>query len=278
MTVDSQVINYALPQIQPRIHGKNKYVYTHKDLPYFIDPRWKIGDNQEKDELSLHFILYIPPKNMSQLVIMKNNNEELDTNGFVIPQWGGVVIHNVNNQSMTDKKIILDNESIKYDISVFISQLRQLFGLNFKSDVKNIQFIYPKGIGAALWEVDLLSRDRIFYNIEETKNTLKSFSTMIKSLSYIPIYDDILNKLENSIKCMNLLTNKMSKGEYKEAIEISNDAIVYSEVVFFDENMVGILHHPDEHILAVYFPFLGPVIANLVLGLVKEIRRKKNKN
>lgn len=280
LSVDSQVLYYAYPKSDPIIYN-DKHIYKPESLPYFIDPRWKIGTSQSKDELSLHFILYIPPKNISKLFIMNNEMKIADTNGFVIFQWGGVVIHNVENINNSSNRIILDNESIKQDFSVFISQLRQLFGLKMKtsgntSEMK-IEYLYPKRKGASLWEVDLLTRDRINDNIEETKRTLKSFSTMIESLSYIPVYDDILNKLEKSIDCMYNLTEKISKGDYEYSLDISNEAIKYSEMVFFDKNMVGILHVPNEHNLAVYFPFIGSVIVNLVIGLVKELKRKKNK-
>ncbi|CAM9655051.1 unnamed protein product, partial [Ectocarpus sp. 12 AP-2014] len=54
-----------------------------------------------------------------------------------------------------------------------------------------------------------------------------------------------------------------------------------SEAAYFDPTMVPQLYFPQDHLMAVYFPFLAPLAFPLIFGFAQELlryyRKKKAK-
>lgn len=300
----------------------NDFVFTQKTLPYFFDSTgWNMGSDQYIDgENKLEFILYVPPKNITPLHILDDNGTTLPTNAFIIPQWGGIIIHNafedkaLNGKPALTEAVKLTNESeeiknsntsnplisdvkevsidrlnitlspnvVKREVSIWITQMRQLLGFprlqhTIKRGDIHFDVIYPKGKGATFWELDTLSR-RIFYNnLITSKKTLESFSKMISSLNNIPIQENIRERLDNSIYGIRQVKDLAESRDYFRAKILSDQVLQSLESVFFDKDMVGNVQFTDEHYLAIYMPLFLPLLMNIASGLFYGFKNRLTK-
>ncbi len=127
-TISSQVQNYATLPFSPRKYTYNNatiFAFTPEDLTQFINSaEWNLASTVSTDP-PINFILYVPPKSQSPMRILYSTGHVLDTNGFLIPQWGGVVLHNIEDGS----KVPLDLLTAPNIMDVFLEQFLALVGV-----------------------------------------------------------------------------------------------------------------------------------------------------
>lgn len=153
--VDSQIVHYAQLKTEPFFDKQTStHYFTPATLPHFVDgTEWKVDSASNANENSLHMAVFVPSPAHSPLVI--RNGPHSTSNGFVVPQWGGIVIQNVNegatkkltntqasseSNAATGKKkdvkassdpqaFTFDKTNFKTVAATFASQIRQLLAL-----------------------------------------------------------------------------------------------------------------------------------------------------
>lgn len=285
----------------------------------------------------LNFILYVPEEQYSPLYVVKENNEILNTNSFLLPQWGGVV---VSNEPFYGKHRLLeiDNEELlkihnsmhtttvgdnnidvfKYNkkllkptLEKFLSQLRDLLGIKslkpskkylksnnipIKAENGKMEYVlttnnmnfnieFARKVGVTTWELDSLVRRRIIENIIESIHTLRSLTSLVRSLENIVILDSVAEDVNKAVESIELSIQALIDGDIDKSRINSVNAFYYSDKAYFDPTMVGMLYFPDEHKYAVYMPLFIPVSVALLFSILKEIksfilekRKKRNKH
>lgn len=170
--VDSQIVHYAQLKTEPFFDKQSAtHYFTPATLPHFVDgTEWKVDSTSNANENSLHFAVFVPSPAHSPLVI--RNGAHSTSAGFVVPQWGGIVVQNVNEglriessnanpndvthaKEGTDNKeaaaesatlrpvnFVFDKDSFKKVAATFVSQIRQL--LSLPSFSRNISVTSPK--------------------------------------------------------------------------------------------------------------------------------------
>lgn len=82
---------------------------------------------------AIHFTLFIPRD--QPLFITDENGQPLkDTNAFLVPQWGGLVVRNIDNQTLLNSTsspvpVHLTSVALRPILSTFLFQLRELVGV-----------------------------------------------------------------------------------------------------------------------------------------------------
>lgn len=66
-------------------------------------------------------------------------------------------------------------------------------------------------------------------------------------------------------------------GAARRALRWAREALRRAEAAYFDPTMVPQLYFPQDHLMAVYMPFLGPLVFPLVWGFVQEVMRYRRK-
>jgi phosphatidylinositol glycan class S len=89
-------------------------------------------------------VLYIPSRSLSPLHIVQSNGLLLDTNAFLVPQWGGIKIHNI---AFNDRKqpINLGSGQLHEIMELYVEQLRKLLGvkpISIKHQQRLLVFFY----------------------------------------------------------------------------------------------------------------------------------------
>lgn len=287
LSVEDQVVHYTyLNHLKnPRVDPKTKLKYfTKEELPFFVDSNaWNL-DFVVDTQIALNFLLYVPEARLHPLGIKKPDGNFSKTNGFLVPQWGGVVIHNPPDDLQDG---LLRKESLKDAFSVFVSQFRDCFGLpsakrrinSIRKSLKNqnIKFhiLQSSKTGVSDWEFDSILFKRLKTAQKETLKNLIRFTNLVNKLNQIPIQDYIAGSLNQVLRNINNSLDLIKSHDFIEAFSAAKSAYDTTETVFFDGSMLAMLYFPEEHKWAVYLPLFLPLCFPLLRGLRNEWRRHR---
>lgn len=284
MSVYTQIKEYASLKTSPVYNVKQKRFEITPDLaPFVISGDWNLASSMAKQH-ELNFILYTPALSISPLVIVDNNGIYREENGILVPQWGGLQVHNNNAKSNH-----LSVESLKPYMEIFLHQLRELMGINevwplsdasryIESKYKIKVATTPASSGIDAWEMDKLLRYRIAENVVSTCHTMSALESLIQKMQAMPVGEHIARQVALSVSHLSLATEALKAGNLTTAMHHSQCAIKYAEDSFFDPTMLSMLYFPDEHIYAVYAPMLLPAavpVLQSIARLFKSSRQRK---
>jgi len=292
--ISSQVQNFATLPLTAKFknNGENNYYYLEaKDLGHFINSaEWNLA-SPVSTAPPINFILYIPPISQSPLYIRDSKGEILETNAFLIPRWGGIVIDKNRNTTDANTNVNGNNNFYNYTfedlhpiMELFLNQLRSLLGINeikfLPSDLpRNVRVLYSTDSkrGITSWELDQLLRKRTVQNLVNASRTLNSLAKLVGSLPNMVVLDKIQEKVVFALECLENAYKEVNGRNYKQVFLYSKNALIASEEAFFDPTMVSMLYFPDEHKYAVYMPLFLPISVPLALVLKEEFKKRKNK-
>ncbi|XP_028765255.1 GPI transamidase component PIG-S isoform X2 [Neltuma alba] len=210
VTVESQVLYYtpksSLSFWDDR-HGS--HIFSTKDLPFFVNSNeWHLDTSAAAGGRSkiLQFVVYIPSAKECPLQLILPNGERSETNGFISPMWGGVVVWNPKScVKNSDTKDIVRNMISPQDLQkvfeVVLGQLRQLFGLkstNLYVGLSGTSILLGSERGFTEWELDVLSRHHTCFNLQTCATTLGSLSRLVQSLPRMIIKDEIGKQVQRA--------------------------------------------------------------------------------
>lgn len=262
-TVDSQIQFYASPSanVVPTFENLNKedanstdghWVLKKQDLSSFINSaEWPLVSITSYP--TINFIIYIPASHLTPLTI-----PESSTNAFLLPQWGGVKILNLDTTAMH-----LTKQDLKSSLDTFAAQLLSLLGA-------------PKNPPSLPIRLDSLTRQRSAELLTSASSTLGSLYKLTLTLPSISIPSSVSTAVQSTLKslensCRGLKQGRVG-GEWGALAE-GRIAAAEAERAFFEKSMVGQMYFPEEHKVAVYLPLMGPVGVPLVMSGVKEVGR-----
>jgi phosphatidylinositol glycan class S len=186
----------------------------------------------------------------------------MKSNAFILPQWGGIVIHNFPSDETSHLRMTIDHlESI---FSAFKFQLFSLLGVPE----------LPKGVisldGTPLsqWQMDSLLRQRSLENVVSTTETLDSIIKLVGQIENMPVREDVKGDVQNALDSLEL-TYKSSDSA-KSTLEYSARALTLSSRAFFNPGMLALLYFPPEHTYAIYAPLFAPISLPLLAPVVRE--------
>ncbi|RUO97094.1 hypothetical protein BC936DRAFT_140992 [Jimgerdemannia flammicorona] len=133
-TIDSQIQHYASLAVKPHYREREREPSYHyldpESLPHFINSaEWNLA-SAVSSYPSINFILYIPLASETPLRIHNSKGNRIGSNAFLIPRWGGIVIHNPNAASIAAHYHHFTRKDLKPVMEIFASQLRGLLGVH----------------------------------------------------------------------------------------------------------------------------------------------------
>ncbi|QPG77395.1 hypothetical protein FOA43_004808 [Brettanomyces nanus] len=264
-TVESQLGYYEslLDSVNLEREGSDNTTFILRDTSTFIDySEWGLDQDVEVGP-SINLVLYVP--NSDKRIEIANSS----TGSFLVPQWGGVVIRN-NDQE--DSRISTQELLPVFD--VFASHLFRLLGAPEK----------PK---SPFIRADILTRWQSVECLLQSVDNLMSLTKLTKQLPTIPIPEITLKEVDDTIKFVNesvsIMDNDSIGNWWKRVNQLSSKALELSDKAFFQKDMVQQVYFPEEHKMAVYMPLLGPIGTILLLGLLRifresrEVKKEKEK-
>jgi phosphatidylinositol glycan class S len=254
-TVDTQVQLYAAfsPTIsQPEFDDELKaWTLRKEDLSGFINAaEWPLSPSIGEGP-TVNFVLYVTDKAQSPLLIKENAGHS-----WLVPQWGGVHILNLDGESSPDS---LTADMLAPAMHSFSDQLISLFGL-------------PQAPASLPLRISTLERVRAASLIISTSSTLGALAQVYQKLPSIPVPDNVAQSAALTITHLQQACDQLHQGRFHRAIENARVAQAEAEKAFFERSMVGQVYFPDEHKVAVYLPLLGPVAVPLIMAALKELK------
>lgn len=264
-TVDTQVQVYAAfspsirePEYDPE---RDAWALRREDLSGFINAaEWPLSPSIGEGP-TVNFVIYVPEKSHSPLVIAENGG-----NSWLVPQWGGVLILNPERAlgSVSALPDILTKDALRPAMQVFSNQLLSLLGL-------------PHSPPSLPLRISTLTRERAASLIFSASSTMGALARLTRALTSIAIPDTVARNVDLTILHLHSACSDLREGKFHSALENARVAEAEAEKAFFERSMVGQVYFPDEHKVAVYLPFLGPVAVPLIMAALKEVKSMRNR-
>ncbi|KAJ3393639.1 hypothetical protein HDU84_001414 [Entophlyctis sp. JEL0112] len=296
MKINTQIQYFATLAINPDKTATKDgvaHILRPRHLPHFLNSEWSFGGSPVSTNPPINLVVYIPSRAQSPMYISETNEKSsplLETNGFLIPQWGGIVIVNPSAGQLVNletgaKLYTLTASELEAPMQVFLAQIRTLLGVK-ETKLRGLDSLLPafdfsyarSAVGITMWELDRLTRLTTLKNLRDAASTLKSLVALIESLENMVILDHIREEVSASLEAIHSVRRTMKEEDkmtsaHDAALQASRIAITSAERAFFDPTMVSLLYFPDEQKLAVYLPLLLPVAVPLLSTLMEEVRK-----
>ena len=258
-TVDTQVQLYATfsPSVHKPEYDADQQTWTlrEEDLSGFINAaEWPLSPSIGAGP-TLNFVLYVPDRSTSPLVVKGSR-----ASSWLIPQWGGVVILNPQNDNATANAANLSKEAIRPALLTFAHQLLSFLGA-------------PQTPPSLPLQLQTLTRIRAASLLLSASSTMGSLARLTVALPSIAIPETVSSAVDTTLIHLRTTCDALKEGRFRDALENARIAEIEAERGFFEKSMVGQVYFPDEHKVAVYLPLLGPVGVPLVMSALKELRK-----
>ena len=258
-TVDTQVQLYAAfsPSVKAPDYDADAERWTLRieDLSGFINAaEWPLGPSMGEGS-TMHFIVYVPDQAMSPLVV-----KESHATSWLIPRWGGITILNPPKSDTASAANHLSKQDIRPALIPISHQLMSLLGA-------------PQTPAAVPLQLQTLTRVRAASLLLSASATMGSLARLTVGLPSIAIPETVAVAVDRTISHLAETCKYLDEGKFNTALQHAKIAEAEAERGFFEKSMVGQVYFPDEHKIAVYLPFLGPVMFPLLLAGLKEVKR-----
>ncbi|KAF9485053.1 hypothetical protein BDN70DRAFT_796635 [Pholiota conissans] len=259
-TVESQVQFHAPLAFLPR-QLDDVYGIEPADLTVFVNSaEWTLSSSSSNDPV-LHFILFIPSSQRRPLRILLNDGKSRDSTAFLLPQWGGIVIHN----PPTPTDAALPSQALHIVFSSFANQLSSLLGIPVLPN--NID--QHSDAGVSDWQLDALTRRRTLENAEGSRDTLLSIVKLVNQIENMPVGPDVRDDVEGALSAFHTMSESASSS-LAQAFAYSAQSFVLASRAFFSPGMLALLYFPAEHTYAVYSPLFASALIPLLVAALRE--------
>ncbi|KAL0572815.1 GPI transamidase component [Marasmius crinis-equi] len=264
-TIESQVQFYAPLAFEPqKISDDGTHGLTPEQLTVFINSaEWTLSSSSSNDPV-LHFLLFVPSASRRPLRILNTEGVTTNSNSFLIPQWGGVVIANLPD---TPPEVQLSVTDLKPVFSTFSQQLLTLLGVpRLPNGISTRHATQPTS-----WQIDTLLRHRTIENVARTSDTLRSTVSLVEQIPNMPVGEKVRNDVRDALKTLGGLSSSSSSLNLTGILQQSSRALTRSQKAFFHPGMLALLYFPAEHKYAVYTPLFASAIIPLVAAAMREV-------
>ncbi|XP_028824484.1 GPI transamidase component PIG-S-like isoform X2 [Denticeps clupeoides] len=274
-SVDSQILYYAVLGVNPRYDASaSAYTLSADSLAHVINPvEARLGSNAASSNPVLNFLLYVPDSLHSPLIIRNDQKQEVASNAFHSPRWGGIMVYNVDGAYGNDTQFPVD---IAIDMSrvmgVFLSQLRLMLGFQQTGAPPGFVLEAAGREGVAEWELDRLLWSRSVENVATASASITSLAQLLDQIANIVINDNIAQQVASAVTALQAAVAELEAGNLALALEHSREAISASERAFFDPSLLHLLYFPDDQKFAIYIPLFLPMCVPILLSLLKIFR------
>uniref|UniRef100_A0A7N9AZW2 Phosphatidylinositol glycan anchor biosynthesis, class S n=1 Tax=Mastacembelus armatus TaxID=205130 RepID=A0A7N9AZW2_9TELE len=279
-SIDSQTLYYAMLGVNPRFDSsRGAYTLNSDSLAHVINPvEARLGSNAASSNPVLNFLLYVPDAHHSPLYIHDHKKQEVASNAFHSPRWGGIMVYNVNSFYGAEAELPVDvNINMAKVMGVFLAQLRLLLGVQSSSPPPGF-LVAPCGTaGLADWELDRLMWSRSVENVATATTTITSLAQLLDQIGNIVINDNIAVQVSNAVTSLQLAVAELEAGNLGFALQYSKEAILASERAFFDPSLLHLLYFPDDQKFAIYIPLFLPMCVPILLSLLKILSETRQK-
>ncbi|XP_074467023.1 GPI transamidase component PIG-S [Sebastes fasciatus] len=279
-SIDSQTLYYTMLGVNPRFDSsRSAYMLNSDSLAHVINPvEARLGSNAASSNPVLNFLLYVPDAHHSPLYINDRKKQEVPSNAFHSPRWGGIMVYNVNGFYGPEAVFPVDiNINMAKVMGVFLAQLRLLLGVQSSTAPPGFLVAPCDSTGLADWELDRLLWSRSVENVATATTTITSLAQLLDQIGNIVINDNIAEQVSSAVTSLQLAVAELESGNLGFALQYSKEAILASERAFFDPSLLHLLYFPDDQKFAIYIPLFLPMCVPILLSMLKIVSDARQK-
>ncbi|KAG0712936.1 GPI transamidase component PIG-S [Chionoecetes opilio] len=285
MTVRSQVLYMTGLSVSPQWSKAHQhYALPENQLPLTINAiEAKLG-SFVWTRPSLHFVVYIPREKQLPLHIHAADGSPLPSNSFLVPRWGGVMIHNVPlppPNATLPHPVTLDSHWI---MSTVLTHLHRLLPIPSLREVEGVETIAEEDSPLLTsWQVDGLARARVSAYLSNIRITLQSLCELVGEISNMVISDEVGGWVWGAVEEWGECGRATREGRLRDATLYCTRSFTQADAAFFHPSMLALLYFPDNQKYAIYVPLFLPVSIpvllslKMVFGLCRKSRTKEKK-
>ncbi|KZV79584.1 hypothetical protein EXIGLDRAFT_734824, partial [Exidia glandulosa HHB12029] len=271
--IESHVQFYAPLAFQPeRVQVSQNHGYWalgQEETAIFVNSaEWTLSSSASNDPV-LHFILFIPSSQHRPMHVMTAQGSAANSNAFIIPQWGGIVVYNPERTTPQD---VLDTRTLLPIFRTFHTQLQLLLGVppapkgTYHIPASNL----PRTAPLTRWQLAALLRARTLENARSASEALRSIVALVAQIGHLPVKEDVRALVRAALDDLDAMRDA---ADLHRAFSSARDAATRASAAFFDPGMLAMLYFPAEHTYAVYTPLFAPVGVPLIVSVIREIKR-----
>ncbi|KDR80088.1 hypothetical protein GALMADRAFT_136636 [Galerina marginata CBS 339.88] len=269
-TIESQVQFHAPLAFSPLQLEDRQYGIAPADLTVFINSaEWTLSSSSSNDPV-LHFVLFIPSASRRPLRILANDGTLSPSSAFLLPQWGGIVIHNPISDSPQNPE--LPSQDLHAIFSLFANQLLSLLGVpTLPADVTSLtQTPHVDATVLSDCQLDALVRRRTLENSQGSQDTLLSIIKLVDQIENMPVGQDVRGDIENALDAL-VKMYESSTTSLQQTFSHSAESLHLASRAFFSPGMLALLYFPAEHKYAVYTPLFASAVIPLFVAALREL-------
>lgn len=123
-----------------------------------------------------------------------------DSNAFILPQWGGIVIANQPSDAFSSR--LLSAPDLDDTFALFRKQLLTLVGIS--GPPAEFELVHaPASISD--WQLDTLYRQRALENLRSSRETLQSILKLVDQIPNMPVGQDVKGDFQAALDELELV-------------------------------------------------------------------------
>ncbi|KNE64271.1 hypothetical protein AMAG_09303 [Allomyces macrogynus ATCC 38327] len=245
-------------------------------LPHLVGSDWPVAPSAAAPHRSVvHLVTYVPA---TPMVVLDGDDVESATpspfNDFVVPRWGGVVVHNMRDQATRPQEMIVPLGDERKLAETWITHLRDAFGVrrvqgSVQIDTTTLSFPDAGTVtGISATERAVYHLSSAVTHTVETIQTLQALVRLVDQQTNLPVSPTIAREVQTALRGV----TSRPTAAWSDMHARARAARAQAEAAFFDPDMVGLMYFPDEHKYAVYMPLFVPVLVTVLSVVVRELR------
>nr|XP_045616240.1 GPI transamidase component PIG-S-like [Procambarus clarkii]XP_045616241.1 GPI transamidase component PIG-S-like [Procambarus clarkii]XP_045616242.1 GPI transamidase component PIG-S-like [Procambarus clarkii]XP_045616243.1 GPI transamidase component PIG-S-like [Procambarus clarkii] len=269
LIVRSQVLYMSGLNVSPKWSTHHDhYALPQEQLPLTINAiEAKLG-SFVWTRPSLHFVIYIPREKQRPLHIHTSDGQPLETNSFLVPRWGGVMIHNIppaEANASFPHHVTLDSHWI---MSTVLTHLHRLLPIPSVKEMEGLKLLPSENTCLLTeWQLDGLARARVSYYLSSIRITLQSLWELVGEISNMVISDEVGGWVWGAVEEWSECGQAAREGRLQEATLYCSRSFTQADAAFFHPSMLALLYFPDNQKYAIYVPLFLPVSIPVLLSL-----------
>lgn len=276
-TIKTQTLAYGQFSSEAKKMSNSRYVISSKDVRSFwsqhgnlISSSRRLSPRDESsDSCYLDLIIYFPKKDRIPLSIADKGVNDVSEAFVLQGKRGAVAIANLDlpnsNESdrsgSTQEKVYA--KAVLKATTHLMEYLRSVTGLSSSKD---------KPPDTLKWEI-------LRTNYEAALAEMRAVRNVIEGASRMPVSSESAEQIVACLENLETAIDAAKLGDVAAALSEANAALLATQKLATDGDMMEQMYFPQDHYLAVFTPLILPLLMPLLLGLVREYRRfKKLKN
>ena len=271
-TIKTQTLAYGQLSSEAKEMSNSRFVISSKDVRSFWSQHGNTISSSRRlsprdvssDSCYLDLVIYFPKKNRIPLSIADKGVNDVSEAFVLQGKRGAVAIANLalpnsnENGSNGSTQETMYTQAVLKATTHLMEYLRSVTGLLSSSKDK---------------PPDTLKWKIFRTKYEAALTEIRAVRKVIEGASRMPVNSESAEQIVACLENLETAIDAAKLGDVAAALSEANAALLATQKLATDGDMMEQMYFPQDHYLAVFTPLILPLLMPLLLGLVREFKR-----